>query len=548
MWKDKILLLKTVILVLILKIENMEIALDNVRQAEGILDELNALKEIIEHRLNLSRVIGSEKRVTLTGNKIMRICLIAGLNLADKRSLEEVNSIQLSRSSIRIPSSFFTHNDLRSLYSALLKLRYRDFKIDWNDNPLVSRIIAAEMFRGKEYLLDENKLNDFLLTTTTYRKASGSVPALELIIGQYSDEMEASLNINGKAITNTQILIAGSTGSGKTNLLAVLINQFRRLSVETTYPVNFLLFDYKGEFSDPANIGWLNHFDVDRSCLLNPMEKPLPFTPFKDFTGKTINEINLYSTEMANALCVLDRANISANMSNRLSEAIVDAYKYTNCTPITFELILQIYQSKMVNSDKDDSVTSVLKQLIRANLFEKEDKVNLTDECFIIRMDKFPKDGPLAKAIVYFIVSKLNLIYEKLEKQAVSEDYVQIRHFTIIDEAHYMLDFDNRPLRNLIAVGRNKGLSIILATQNMESFKSKHFDFYANAQYPLIMKQQTISDPVIKDLFGVNGKELQEIRSEIAGLQKGELIIKDQNAFLLDIGKKYKKIKVSHLI
>ena len=111
-----------------------------------------------------------------------------------------------------------------------------------------------------------------------------------------------------------------------------------------------------------------------------------------------------------------------------------------------------------------------------------------------------------------------------------------------------MLDFDNRPLRNLIAVGRNKGLSIILATQNMESFKSKHFDFYANAQYPLIMKQQTISDPVIKDLFGVSGKEFQEIRTEIAGLQKGELIIKDQNAFILDIGKKYKKIKVTHLI
>ena len=82
----------------------------------------------------------------------------------------------------------------------------------------------------------------------------------------------------------------------------------------------------------------------------------------------------------------------------------------------------------------------------------------------------------------------------------------------------------------------------------MESFKSRHFDFYANAQYPLIMKQQTISDSVIKDLFGVNNRELQEIRTEIAGLQKGELIIKDQNALLLDIGKKYKKIKVTHLI
>ena len=135
-----------------------------------------------------------------------------------------------------------------------------------------------------------------------------------------------------------------------------------------------------------------------------------------------------------------------------------------------------------------------------------------------------------------------------LDKQAVNDEVVQIRHFSIIDEAHYMLDFDNRPLRNLIAVGRNKGLSIILATQNMSSFKSKGFDFYANAQYPLIMKQQTIDDKVIKDLFGVSGQELQEIRTAIAGLQKGELIIKDQMAFALGMGNKYKKINVTHLI
>ena len=145
-------------------------------------------------------------------------------------------------------------------------------------------------------------------------------------------------------------------------------------------------------------------------------------------------------------------------------------------------------------------------------------------------------------------MSKLNNIYERLDRQAVNDDVVQIRHFSIIDEAHYMLSFDNRPLRNLIAVGRNKGLSIILATQNMADFKNKGFDFYANAQYPLIMKQQTIDDKVIKDLFGVSGTELQEIRTAIAGLQKGELIIKDQMAFALGIGSKYKKINVTHLI
>lgn len=111
-----------------------------------------------------------------------------------------------------------------------------------------------------------------------------------------------------------------------------------------------------------------------------------------------------------------------------------------------------------------------------------------------------------------------------------------------------MLGFDNRPLRNLIAVGRNKGLSIILATQNMESFKSKHFDFYANAQYPLIMKQQSISDGIIRDLFGVSGKEFQDIKQAIAGLQKGEVITKNADAMALGIGKHWKKIKVTHLI
>ena len=528
----------------------MAINFDNIRQAEGILDEITPLKTKIEEKINLSQIVGNEKRVTLTGNKIMRICLIAGLTLNDQRTREAYERIQLSKNSTKIWSSFFTLNQMHTIFEAVLKLRYRDCQIDWSDSPTVSRIIAAEMRRGFKHLMDDNNLNNFLFTVTTVHGTShNSIPALNLLIGSYDDgEMEAVLPINDTSIPNTQILIAGSTGSGKTNLLAVLIHQLRTLSTETAYPVNFLLFDYKGEFSDPANDHWLTYFDVGRTCILDPVQKPLPFTPFKNFSGKPINEINLYSTEMANALCAIDKANISAKMSNRLSEAIVDAYKQTNGLPITFELILSHYQGKMAKPENDDSVTSVLKQLVRNNLFDKEDKVNLVDECFIVKMNSFPKDGPIAKAIVYFIVSKLNILYENLPQQAKEDNLVQIRHFTIMDEAHYMLDFDNRPLRNLIAVGRNKGLSIILATQNMESFKSKHFDFYANAQYPLIMKQQTISDTVIKDLFGVSGKELQEIRTDIAGLQKGELIIKDQNAFLLDIGRKYKKIKVTHLI
>jgi hypothetical protein len=34
-----------------------------------------------------------------------------------------------------------------------------------------------------------------------------------------------------------------------------------------------------------------------------------------------------------------------------------------------------------------------------------------------------------------------------------------------------------------------------------------------------------------KDLFGVSGKDFQEIKEAIAGLQKGELIIKNPTAY-----------------
>ncbi|MDX5423454.1 MAG: DUF87 domain-containing protein, partial [Hymenobacteraceae bacterium] len=364
------------------------------------------------------------------------------------------------------------------------------------------------------------------------------------------DDLEAHLDLNSTNIANTQILIAGTTGSGKSNTLAVLIHELRSISIDTSYPVNFLLFDYKGEFSDPANNDWLQLFEVDRTAILDPIVSPLPFNPFKDFRGKTQNEINLYSTELSNALMAIDSARISANMNNRLAEAIIKAYKLNGNAPIDFEQILKAYNSLRPDKkqDEDDSISSVLKQLIRSNLFIKEDRLNLVQESLIIKMDGFPKEGPIAKAIVYFIISKLNTLYEKLPKQAVENDLVELRHFTIIDEAHYMLGFDNKPLRDLIAVGRNKGLSIILATQNMDSFKSEHFDFYANAQYPLIMKQQSINDGVIKDLFGVSGGEFQEIKQAIAGLQKGEILLKNPTAIALGMGKKYKRIKVSHLI
>ncbi|RMG69578.1 MAG: ATP-binding protein [Bacteroidetes bacterium] len=523
----------------------------NIRVAEGIPEALATLKERVEQRVNL-QVHHRQKPISISNNMLFRSCFVAGLSLSDARQAAEIEALKLTTQST-IHDTVFSKGNLQPLWSALLKLRYRDSDADLENNPtLLRKAVNYEIKRGASYLLASDHLDAWLLNDLAQVRqgAYGNIPELNLVIGSYGDDIPATLDLNSTQVPNTQILIAGTTGSGKSNLLAVLLHEIRSRSVDTSYPVNFLLFDYKGEFSDPANDAWLKLFEVNRGAILDPMTQPLPFNPFKDFTGKTQNEINLYATQLAQALSAIDDARISANMNNRLAEAIIEAYKKTRNRPVDFELILKEYTRKQPEreQDKDDSVKSVLKQLIRTRLFSASDTLDLVKESLIIKMDGFPKEGPIAKAIVYFVVSKLNSCYEQLPKQAVEDKLVELRHFTIIDEAHYMLGFDNKPLRDLIAVGRNKGLSIILATQNMDSYKSDHFDFYANAQYPLIMKQQSMNDGVIKDLFGVSGKEFQEIKEAIAGLQKGELLIKNPVAITLGVGKKYRKVSVTHLI
>ena len=101
----------------------------------------------------------------------------------------------------------------------------------------------------------------------------------------------------------------------------------------------------------------------------------MPFTPFKEFTGRPINEIHLYSTTLANASCAISSAKIGALMDNRLSEAIINAYKAKNQKPITFQEVFDHYTMLMPEKKQGDmdSVKSVLNQLILNNIFAEED-------------------------------------------------------------------------------------------------------------------------------------------------------------------------------
>lgn len=527
---------------------NVNINLDNTRQVEGLDQLLAEVREKIESRINLDEYTNNIQPVVLNKNTLFRTLILVGLSDNTPRKREEIERIKLSTNSARY-QHVFNKEQLNAYIKLLINIRYANVDVDMSQATTISKVLGFELLHGRDLLLVDGAIDEwFNYSGNGGKRGSGSIPELIMNIGQYENGNDATLDINNRTIPNTQMVIAGSTGSGKTNLLVRIINQIRELSTDTAYPVNFLLFDYKGEFSDSVHVNWLDAMEVSSTAILDPIKKPLPFNPFVDMSGKTMNEINLEASNLAGALIAIFGAKVSANMDANLRSAINEAYIETRGLPVNFELILKHYN--IFNNDKIDTVSNSLKSMIDAHMFAQKDDIDLMNNSFIINLGKYPKgkDNSLAKAIIYFTLQKLNSIYESLTVQDTNEERVEIRHFTIIDEAHYMLNFNNQPLRNLIAVGRNKGMSVILASQDMSSFKTEHFDFYQNAYFPIIMRQQQVNDGIVTKLFGGDSKETKEVLQVISNLQLGEAIVKNNEFDLLGMGKRYKKIKVTKMI
>lgn len=52
----------------------MEVAFENIRQAEGITEDILPLKELMEHRFNLSRQVNGGKKLVFTLNASLPDC------------------------------------------------------------------------------------------------------------------------------------------------------------------------------------------------------------------------------------------------------------------------------------------------------------------------------------------------------------------------------------------------------------------------------------------------------------------------------------------
>ncbi len=107
----------------------------------------------MERKLNLKEYRSDTKPVNISNNTLQRFALAAGLTLSDKRAIEEVEQVPMSKTGLRIHETTFSKFDLQNTWISLLKLRYHQFEdLDWESQAFRSRVVNYEMLRGLEYL------------------------------------------------------------------------------------------------------------------------------------------------------------------------------------------------------------------------------------------------------------------------------------------------------------------------------------------------------------------------------------------------------------
>ena len=168
--------------------------IDNAITSIKDMNEMTAdLKLSLEQRINLHSYPKDERPVVLSQSVVMRMCLLAGLSDKTPRSAKEVEQRQLQLSGTPYPTTFFTKQKIGQVIEALLKMRYHDVDAEWNVAGFVSRVIGHEILRGRDILMKEGGIDDWLRFSPLRGGASTSdIPVLNLCIGSYGDDMPAT--------------------------------------------------------------------------------------------------------------------------------------------------------------------------------------------------------------------------------------------------------------------------------------------------------------------------------------------------------------------
>jgi DNA phosphorothioation-dependent restriction protein DptH len=287
--------------------------------------------------------------------------------------------------------------------------------------------------------------------------------------GAIGDNAEAYFWPSNTALNQLNIGIVGDLGTGKTQLLQMLLTQLRRQTKEKQPdPMSALILDYKGDFLGEE---FLTAVDGQ---VLQPEDIPLTVIGLQD--GDTRQKRSRKKGALIDVLHKI-YGGIGPVQTRRLKKALDKVWDSHGASPTLDQLLAQ-YLSDV--EDVADSVVSILENFVDACVFsENPDELlsfaELMDrKVIVLNLHSLGQDQQLKNALVALFLNNYYEYMGSLPQGQYQGENPQLRHLNsllVVDEATNIMAYKFDALGLILRQGREFGVGVALSTQYLNDFK-----------------------------------------------------------------------------
>lgn len=390
-----------------------------------------------------------------------------------------------------------------------------------NNNYTIIDFLIESLEKGIAHLEGTSAFSSVKNISQNVEKSTFNEPIRISVGNNLHTNEEIVLGFNNTELyNNNHIAIAGNSGTGKTQFALYLLREISELS---NHLVNFIYLDFKGLKDDDVK-QMSSFFERTHTTFIDIPNNPFPINPlsFIDCINDTNKSMGI--DKFTDIICKY--SNLGQKQKGCLRSAIKDCFEEKK--PGEYPNFVEINEKLLENvGDKRDSLTEIIDDLSRYNIFSSEINANK----FINQNIYLSLSGDLSASVrftsLFLIVNYLYNIFMNMENTVVENGCRAMRYVLLIDEAHVIFkekkyhDILEKILREI----RSKGVSVVLLSQGVEEYNQSSFDFSSMCEMSFMLDVKDKNNTkAINKFLGLSDSDGNKAYRSLEKIKKGQAI------------------------
>ena len=335
-------------------------------------------------------------------------------------------------------------------------------------------------------------------------------------------------NFNTTIYSNANMMLMGSSGSGKTFTECMMSHRMRLSGMRTFFVLPIKGYEYRKAIEAMGG-EYIQLFPGGQNCVnimqIRPEVKVNRELLSDDVIVETTSLLSKKIASITMFLQLLMQKDIfSVSEVNKLNSMITDIYNRFDITndnnsiyrdsqhKILKEMpILQDLYDALYRDDDLERVCAVLLPFIEGTCqnFNGQTNVSLVNKCIAFDVDEDVVGETFLPAFMYIA---FDCVYDLVKQDDLSRDMI------FLDEAWKMMHNDEcaKQVQKMIKLVRGYGGGVCIATQDIEDFVNQKGGFgraiITNTEIQFFLKMKELEIKTIADIINLNSEDMMNIR------------------------------------